>query len=58
MSVTIQRGGWRTDKPPVNHVVEAWFFTSMILVCWTGISWQTADGDYIAANQITHWRER
>ncbi len=49
---------WRTDKPAINHVVEVWYLTTVILATWNGAQWRTADGATFAAGIITHWRER
>ena len=29
-SVTVNRNPWRTDKPPVGHVVEVWLLTAVV----------------------------
>ena len=49
---------WRTDKPPVGHVVEVWYLTTVLLAYWNGEQWKTPDGATFAAGIVTHWRER
>lgn len=36
--VTVNRNPWRTDKPPVGHVVEVWLSIAVVLaLAWTDL---------------------
>ncbi len=48
--------GWKTEQPPVNHVVEVWYYNAIILAVWDGKRWKTVDGALI--DGISHWREK
>lgn len=47
---------WRTDKPPVGHVVEVWYMTRVELATWTGEVWRSLEWGILY--DVTHWRER
>jgi len=47
---------WRNDTPPVGQVVEAWFFTEIVLAKHDGQTWRTLDG--VAVLGIEWWRPK
>jgi hypothetical protein len=47
-------GGWRSDAPPVNRVVEVWYVNTVILAVWDGQGWRTSEG--MALRDVSHWR--
>ena len=53
----MNRNPWRTDKPPVGHVVEVWLSIAVVLAHWTGTEWRTVDGGRFRDGEVTHWRE-
>ena len=45
---------WRNDTPPVGQVVEAWFFTDIVLARHDGQTWCGLNG--VAVSGIEWWR--